>query len=437
MRTRAIWMLSLLLLLLLAGCSNAGPGGPTNSNLPGGQPTTSQPVLYLVDNYIDHSGSLVDQVEAFKNGKELWKYPLPDLLGGSYPILVTNHVVYVGRGDTLYSLQADTGKLMWKVPAAPAIMKIVVDTDTIYVDSGGGFAGQESLYAFSARDHSLLWRYTPPGAGSILGWTVADNMFYAVVGGLPPELLALDTKTGQQRWQAPLNNIDGLFSALIPAGTNQLLVQTSTELLMVQDSDGRELWRLDTGARGVQIFDTILYSFFVDEPAPPSSEETKVGIRALQVGNGNKLWETPVPSDIAPALETRMNLAIGTITPEGFYLLDGPNLGDLAAWSTQGGKSLWQHQSSDSYTAIFADENAVFTASAHGLFAWQAMDGTSLWQQTSPSDIGALLFPSFQEVGGILYGISQNNNNIYAFNPQNGKLLWTVHVNAIHNLFIA
>lgn len=182
----------------------------------------------------------------------------------------------------------------------------------------------------------------------------------------------------------------------------------------------------------MQFFNSILYSFFVDEPASPSSGGTKAGIRALQASDGNKLWETPVPSDIAPALEARMNLAIGTITPEGFYLLDGPNLGDLAAWSTQDGKALWQHQSSDSYTSIFADENAVFTASAHGLFAWKAPNGTSLWQQTSPSDIGALLFPSFQEVGGILYGISQNNNNIYAFNPQNGKQVWTVHVNAIH-----
>ncbi len=250
MRTRAIWSLSLLLLLLLTSCGNSRLGGTTNSNLPGGQPSVSQPILYLVDNFIDHSGSLVDQVEAFKNGKELWKYPLPDLLGGSYPILVTNHVIYVGRGDTLYALQADTGKLLWKVPAAPAITKFVVDAGTLYVDSGGGFAGQESLYAFSARDQSLLWRYTPQGAGGILGWTVADNTFYAAIGGLPPELLALDTTTGQQRWQAPLKKIDGLFSALIPAGASQILLQTSTELLMVQDSDGRELWRLETGAKG-------------------------------------------------------------------------------------------------------------------------------------------------------------------------------------------
>jgi outer membrane protein assembly factor BamB len=437
MRTRAIWTLSLLLILLLTGCGNAGTGGTTNGNLPGGQPTASQPVLYLVDNFIASSGLPVDQVEAFKNGKALWKYPLPALLGGEYPILVTSHVVYIGRGDTLYALQADTGKLMWKVPAAPAITKIVIDAGTVYVDSGGGFAGQESLYAFSVRDQSLLWRYTLSGAGGILGWTVADNTFYAVIGGLPSELLPLDTTTGQQRWQAPLNTIDGFFSALIPAGANQLLLQTNTVLIMVQDSDGRELWRLETGAREVQIFNSILYSFFVDEPPPASSEQTKVGIRALQASDGNKLWETPVPSDIAPALETRMNLAIGTITPEGSYLLDGPNLADLSVWSTQDGKALWQHQSSDGYTAIFADENAVFTASAHGLFAWKATDGVSLWQQTSPSDIGALLFPSFQKMGGILYGISQNNNNIYAFNPQNGKQLWMVHVNVIHNLFIA
>ncbi len=436
MRTRAIWTLSLLL-LLLTGCGSIGSGGTTNSALPGGQPTASQPILYLVDNYIDHSGSLVDQVEAFKNGKELWKYPLPDLLGGEYPILVTNLVVYVGRGDTLYALQADTGKLMWNVPAAPAITKIVVDAGTIYVDSGGGFAGQESLYAFSARDHSLLWRYTPPGAGDILGWTVADNTFYAVIGGFPPALLALDTTTGQQRWQAPLNNLDGLFYALIPGEANQLLFQTSTQLIMFQASDGRELWRLETGARGAQIFNSILYSFFVDEPTLPSSGGTTVGIRALQASDGKKLWETPVPSDIAPALEIRMDLAIGTITPEGFYLLDGPNLTDLYAWRTQDGKALWQHQGSDSYTAIFADENTVFTASTHGLFAWKATDGKALWQQTSPSDIGALLFPGLQEVGGILYGTSQNNNNIYAFNSQDGKQLWAVHVNAIYNLFIA
>jgi outer membrane protein assembly factor BamB len=135
MRTRAIWTLFLLLLLLLTGCGSAGPGSSTNSALPGGgQTTTSQPILYLVDNFIDRSGSLVDQVEAFKNGKELWKYLLPAGAFANfsgYALTVAGGVVYAGAADTLYALDSTTGKLLWKQIAGPAISSVLVGNGVV------------------------------------------------------------------------------------------------------------------------------------------------------------------------------------------------------------------------------------------------------------------------------------------------------------------
>ncbi|HEY7419879.1 MAG TPA: PQQ-binding-like beta-propeller repeat protein [Ktedonobacteraceae bacterium] len=427
MRTRAIWTLSLLILLLLAGCGNAGPGGSTSSNLPGGgQPTASQPVLYLVDNFIDHSGSLVDQVEAFKNGKELWKYPLPagayvNLSG--YALQVTGGVVYAGVADTLYALDSTTGKLLWKQIAGPAISSILVANGAVYVDSQGS---QGIIYAFAVHGGSQQWRYElPPGVGRPL--LVADNNTVYAADAAYSGVVALDAHTGSLLWK---NNQDIGDSedvvALIPVAPSMLLVETSSALDMLHVTDGGLIWRRVTQSQALEVINGTICHFFTDVPPLDNpSGQIKSGLRAIAASDNKVLWEVTLPNNF-----TQRQLE--TSTAEALYQIGGPTSGDITAWKIADGSQIWTTPGGDTYTTLFADDHAVYAMSAHGLTAWQALDGKQLWHADTPTDISSL-----QEVQGSLFGTSQNNNNVYALNPQNGKLLWTVHVNAIHNLFIA
>jgi outer membrane protein assembly factor BamB len=302
----------------------------------------------------------------------------------------------------------------------------------VYVDSGaGGFAGQEVIYAFNESNGALRWRFTPSTPLGILAWLVDGGVFYAAEAGFPPLLVAADAATGTTRWQMPLQQVSGQITALLPGDATSLVLVADQTLVLVQRSTGAEMWRREnTHSVGLQVFADTIYTFFVDRPAASAGGPDLVGLRALKVADGSVLWSQSLPTSDGTYLGFQRQLMVGAITPEAAYLIDGPNFGDIHAWDLTG-RSLWSIPGSDTYKMLAANDQAVFLASAHGVTALMGTTGKTLWHGNSPADVATM------QVGvGGLYGINASNTRLYAFEPDSGKLLWTIQANQIHGIVV-
>lgn len=193
--------------------------------------------------------STVAAIDA-QTGQALWRYTLPDELGG-LPTLA-NGVLYVGditgngpavetHGlNALVALDARTGKPLWQaatgiVSSAPAIANGVV-----YV---GGY--NPALYAVNAANGHILWsddtspaRVTTPA--------VAQGVVYFSANGV----YAVDAATGRIRWRQALGASPSVsFTDVALAHGALYLARTdgsgASTLYALNASNGAILWRRD------------------------------------------------------------------------------------------------------------------------------------------------------------------------------------------------
>ena len=257
---RRIAPVLLLILLSLGACSTGGPSTSTLART--GSQAAGTPLLVLTDRVSDAEGSEHEQVEADLNGKQQWAVALP---ASGKALAAANGEVYVGAGATVSALDAQTGHQRWSASASPAVRSIQVIGAAVYVDTGGGFTGQEQLLVFSP-DGRLLWQYRPPNDQDMPVWVVDSGVFYTVTGGLPPVLIARDAASGAERWEAPLQ-LASLPVALLPVGPDAVLVVTQEQVLL-QQRDGTQTWqRAQTQVVAAEVLDGTLYAFCVDQPA--------------------------------------------------------------------------------------------------------------------------------------------------------------------------
>src|SRR5579871_2327865 len=258
----ASWVLALYLLQSLGGCGGAAPTGqPAHP----GSASAGQPLLIVTDSRLGAAGAETDEVEAYQQGKRRWAVPLPS---PGKALAAAGGMVYVGADLSVYALSAQTGQMRWQASVNAQVRSIQVIGGQVYVDTGGGFTGQERQEVY-ALDGRLLWQYIPPDEQDIPAWLVDGGTFYTEIGGGAASLVARDAATGTLLLSTPLQ-IESPLLALLPAGPTALLVVTQESLVLVQRSDGTEVWRRDqTLAVGPQVIGQTVVAFFVDQPTSP------------------------------------------------------------------------------------------------------------------------------------------------------------------------
>ncbi len=195
-----------------------------------------------------------------------WKTALPGG-GGSSPIVAGGRIYltcYSGAGDTLrrhlVALDRATGKVAWdravpaRLPEQEGIREghgyasstPVADGERIYV-----FFGKSGVLAFDLAGKQL-WQ-ADVGSG-LNGWgsaasPVLHGDLLLVNASVESEsLVALDRRTGRERWRAPGIRESWNTPILVaaPGGRTELVLAVFGKVLGFDPATGRQLWSCDT-----------------------------------------------------------------------------------------------------------------------------------------------------------------------------------------------
>ncbi len=155
------------------------------------------------------------------NGEVRWKYAPPEATPGDR-LAVANGRVYVGMhgsGNTLHTLDAASGALLW-TSAMAAASNPTVANGKVYLGSWG-----KMLYALQASDGAVCWRYTA-SVSIATATTIADGVAYANLDGP----YAFDATTGVEFWHQSLGAGQNVwFTPLAIAGNVVYLARTDGE----------------------------------------------------------------------------------------------------------------------------------------------------------------------------------------------------------------
>lgn len=194
-----------------------------------------------------YTNSTVGAFDA-QTGQTLWRYTLPDDLGG-LPALA-NGVLYVGDigGDSppaatphqpdTFALDARTGKPLWQAATGIVSSTPVIANGVVYV---GGY--NPGLYAVNAANGHILWRVDTTPARVYMP-TVAQGVVYFSADGV----YAVDAATGHIRWRQALGASPSVaFTDVALAHGALYLGRTSGDgvstLYALNPSDGAILWQ--------------------------------------------------------------------------------------------------------------------------------------------------------------------------------------------------
>ena len=188
----------------------------------------------------------------------LWTLPLPQ--GHSSPILFGDRLYLTAfRGDALLTLAIDrnAGKVLWE-KAAPATAKPVVDkrnnaaSPSPAVDESGiyVFFQDAGLLAYDAAG-GLRWRMPLGPFNNIYGMgaspvIVNDLVILSCDQSTGSFLLAVDKKTGKERWRTSRPEArSGHATPIVwrgPDGKDQLILAGSFLLTSYDPATGKKIW---------------------------------------------------------------------------------------------------------------------------------------------------------------------------------------------------
>jgi len=248
----------------------------------------------------------------------LWQYRTGDDVFSSPA--VAEGVVYVGSyDDSLYALDAQSGKLLWKyktgddVCSSPAVAEGVV-----YVGSY-----DDSLYALDAQSGKLLWRYRT-GDDVRSSPAVAEGVVYA--GSCDNSLYALDARSGKLLWKYKTGD-DVCSSAAVAEGV--VYVGSYDDSLYALDArSGKLLWKYRTGAdvfSSPAVAEGVVYVGSGDN-----------NLYTLDAQSGKLLWKYKTRADVFSSPAVAEGVVYVGSCDNSLYVLDA-----------RSGKLLWKYRTGD------------------------------------------------------------------------------------------
>jgi eukaryotic-like serine/threonine-protein kinase len=285
-------------------------------------------------------------------------------------------------------------------------------------------AASNSLYALNASDGTGRWCQQltvitkpncPPGAscppdlGMLFGTPkIANRVAYVCGFGDTNRLYAFNTGNGALLWQTPTDcglPDPAFLSYAVPFVQNGIVYDGPYAF---RASDGTVLWRLpidpqaDGGLQIQAVEGTTIYGNTVDM------------VYALDAPNGKMLWHYKAVQPISgPLVVDGQRLFVGTSGSS-----DDPQASRFSALNADTGSLLWQYQMGN-YNGAVVSNGAVYVSSRdQHLYAFQEDNGRMLWKHAFAS--ATYLMPT--SVGNVLY--INVGDGAYALRSRDGTVLW-------------
>jgi len=334
-------------------------------------------------------------------GAMVWRSPVSAPVA---TVVVAGRTVFAGTAqDTVYALDAATGRLAWRRVTTHTIndQLVVAGNSVVIADADKG-----GVIALNAASGQQRWSVN---SGAVLGLAAADGVVYAGValhsndtGGVT----ALTAASGEVIWTVTFPQSVDTNGALTVSDGVVYVTTSDGEIMAYRAADGTRLWRF-AGSK------------VTFRAAPPvvaggvvyacSGDNTPV-LYAVKAANGRLLWHQPLGASALPAY---VAVADDVVFVGMTRIINGQGLdaGDVSALNAANGQQLWKNRVAGGVD--FGPATApgvVYTGSNNGVLdAWQADTGNKLWSFST----GGLIGSNVALAGGNLY-FGSNDNHVYA-----------------------
>jgi outer membrane protein assembly factor BamB len=347
----------------------------------------------------------------------LWKTAVP-LHGSSSPVVWDNAVFLTGANETqscVYRFDADTGALEWtavvKLPgsARPATPQVGSDTGlaapTPVTDGRRVYTifptGEIAAFDFSGKQ---VWARNIGPLDNAYGYASSlaiyrDRVLVQIDRGQAVDgqsrLVALDTQTGQPRWETKRDVAGSWASPVVidvdsHGGQPQLITCAAPFVIAYDPVDGKELWRnkcLDSDVAP----SPVMAANMIVAVAPNTS------IVALHPGGTSLAWKSAdgVPDATSPVTDGQR-----------VYIVDSG--GSLTCYNLQDGKVLWTHNLDEQfYASPTIAGKALILVSCKGT-SWVIEPGDA-YKELGKGSVGEMCYASPVPLGKRLLVRGLNN----------------------------
>lgn len=252
-----------------------------------------------------------------------WRVPTGAAFSSS-PTLIDG-VLYIGNnGGSLYAIDASTGNIRWAFHTKNPIMSApIAYGDSVIVGEGNENSpvgsspshpihvgsGEGALIAIDRKTGKQRWRLQLDGSGMPTA---------AVIGGIivhhdgAGNVLGIDGTTGRTIYRRNLQSIASMVSAL-PIGTDRFVTAgvQANAVWQLRARDGSLIWKSEFPASASGIGDCPpatdgrrIYCDYIMPPSPTTPVVTGTQavqhVYALDVTSGKKVWDGVIESGVLP-----------------------------------------------------------------------------------------------------------------------------------------
>ncbi|MCP9765927.1 PQQ-binding-like beta-propeller repeat protein [Lacihabitans soyangensis] len=329
--------------------------------------------------------------------------------------IATNKVLYVQGDKKLYSLDAETGKMLWEANGGvnmftnPYLYK-----GSLYSNGGNSFFLNffASYNADNGQKNFLL-----QGSGFENGnseFIGKDNVIYSTWN---KQLYASDATTGKNIWKYQWNL--GFGIGLISVGSSGLIFQDNQNIicLNLNGKDVKWIYSLPLSGNG-----------FSNKPIVTDSEIIfGYGLRnlmVLDISTGQEKW--------SQKNENWQIQRIG-VSNGNIYLLKSNSINQIQALSLKDGKIIWENSKISGYyfgTKPVIEDNKIIVSHFNGvneegnLSAFNLKDGSLIWTTKTPQAYRNNMFYSQGVLVSNDFASFAVQKNLYFTDVNTGKILY-------------
>ena len=344
----------------------------------------------------------------------LWRLELPT--GHSSPILFGDRIYVTGVREktlTTFAIDRARGRILWEKPAPaearppadkrnnPASPSVAVDANGVYV-----FFPDYGLVAYDTAGKDL-WKLPLGPFNNIYGMgaspvIVGDSIVLACDQSTDSYVMAVSTRTGQQKWKTPRPEATSGHATPIvwraPNGRDQILLAGSFLLTAYDPATGAKIWWV----RGL--------SFEIKSTPVISGDTLYINGYGSPEGDPGRKISVPPPDEVWPTADADKN---GTLSVTEFPKYTAPFWFDVADLNKDRvlTKNEWEY-----YRAALDSENGMLAIRLGG--TGDTTDKAIRWkyQRSVPQ------LPSPVVYKNVLYMVN-DNGIVTTLNPETGAVI--------------